>query len=226
MIGVCIATGDWHPIGVMAAERMQRMTGLECRVISDVGGEFQNHIAYALTKTKHASWLKCGVAGMYSGYDSFLLFDSDIICLRPWSPQRIFEDLGRPFCAVPDDNHENVLQACKRNGLPFPGTYVNFGMTIFGREHKFLWDRIWAHHETWNQPWWEQSAGNMELFKAEQAGEIEVVRLPKRYNRLNHGGAIWHPGRQPKGTVNMHLASLNDAPRVAKEQKIWMDASA
>lgn len=222
MIGVTICThDDWSEIGRKSARRMAEMSGIDCVHV---------HPEQLPCKYRHPSWAKCHaweliddcVSGA-SSHDSVLLFDSDIVALRMWCPKSIFRELQRPFIAVPDDNHDNVLAACKRNNLPFPNSYVNAGMTLFGREHQPIWDAVWSHHETANQPWYEQNYLNIELQKFEQNGG-EVVRLPRRFNRLNHGGAVWTPKTIPPGTVNVHNCSLGDAPRVAKEQRAWMEA--
>lgn len=205
MTGVCIAIGEpWETIAIRACERMQEMTNVPC---------------FPLTKdfdTVHPSWNKCFVLDEFKGEDGILLFDADIICLKPWNPVELWEKHNRAFLAVPDRNIERVEEECERYGIGFPDMYVNAGLTIFGREHKPIWDATFAKHP-WVRGWLEQTPLNQVLRDYEKDGG-KVVRLDRKYNRICGWNVL---AEEVKGdTINAHLAGNGERPeRIIAAQK-------
>jgi hypothetical protein len=196
MIGVTIGIGaGWAECAACAAERMSAMTGLPCYVIKapDLRPE-----------AVHPSWLKCVVTEAWPAEDAFLVFDADILPLAPWDPAGLFERLGRPFMAVPEDNTPPVYNECMRYGLPPFDWYINAGLTIFGREHGPIWGDVWKLHPRFGT-WLEQTALNYVL----KARGTEVVRLPRRFNRLLHGQNHLAPDLAASELfINLHADSL------------------
>ena len=208
MIGVSIGIGPgWQECARFAALRMSRMTGLECHVVTH---------PHRTTEVAHPSWLKCWVTEMFPAEDSFCLFDADLLPLRPWDPAGLFEKLGRPFLAVPEDNTLPVYNECMRYQLPPWDWYVNGGLTIFGREHASIWQTVWKLHPRFGS-WLEQTALNHVL---RDVG-LPVCRLPRRFNHLLHGDYAAAPAlAQAPDLVNLHADSLGgDASRLVTLQK-------
>lgn len=202
MIGVTIGIGEgWQQLAESKAARMAEMTGLECRVINvdDYG-------------CAHPSWLKCHVHRIFPDEDSFLVFDADILPLRPWDPECLFESLGRPFIGVPEPNANPELKVeIGEWGLGTSDTYINGGLLIFGHEHGAVWDRVWSLHPHGGR-WLEQTAINHAL----AMDAIEVCRLPRHFNLLSHRGklsAVYARGTLANA-VNLHTCAVGNAAEV------------
>jgi len=174
----------------------------------------------------HPSWLKCKVLEVLP-QDEFLLFDADIICLQPWNPEKVFADNGRKFCAVPDRICQMVHQECLAFQLPYPNWYVNAGLTMFSREHAFVWQRTWQRHPKFGR-WLEQTALNVALKEFEDSGG-GVCRLPRNYNTLpsledGKNNFAW-PTPETKDVINFHYADLggNTAKLIALQKELGME---
>lgn len=205
MIGVTIGIGDYRQSAYHAAVRMSDMTGLKCEVLTHDCG---------LKELPSPSWLKCAITTIYPKHDSFLVFDSDIICLRKWDPELIFESLGRPFCAALDLNSRSVHRECVTLNLGFPDVYVNGGLTIFGKEHEQVWSRTWMKRPGMGR-WQEQGALNVSLFET----DFEVCRLPRKLNFLSHFAKVPLEMADRLGVVNYHACSLGKASEVERVQR-------
>lgn len=179
----------------LAAERMSKMTGLECKIINSHSGE-----------VSHPSWLKCFVNQNFPNEESFLVFDADIICMREWDPKGLFESLGRPFCAALDVNSKHVYRECQELQIGFPDVYVNGGLTIFGKEHAGVWSRVWGKHPKYGK-WLEQGALNVALL--EENGE--VCRLPRRFNLISQFASIPKEWAEANGIINYHACGVGNA---------------
>lgn len=176
MIAVTIGVGEgWKQLAERSAERMAAMTGLETRVIDtdDYG-------------CAHPSWLKCHIHRIFPDVDSFLVFDADVLAIRGWDPEEMFEVMRRPFMAVPEPNANDVLiEECRDWKLGYPDIYINGGFLIYGREHGYVWDRTWKHHPKGGR-WLEQTALNRSL--ADNC--TEICRLPRHFNMLAQKGRV------------------------------------
>lgn len=200
-----IACGhEWQKIAYQSALRMQKMTGITCGMMTI---DFD---------TVHPSWNKTKVCEEYDIRDGMFLFDADILCLKPWNPVELWEKHNRAFLAVPDRNIERVEEECERYGIGFPDMYVNAGLTIFGREHKPIWDATFAKHP-WVRGWLEQTPLNQVLRDYEKDGG-KVVRLDRKYNRICGWNVL---AEEVKGdTINAHLAGNGERPeRIIAAQK-------
>jgi len=197
VIGVTIGTGDWKSQARRAAHRMERMTGLRCYVIEED--------AYGCD---HPSWLKCHIHRLFPEQDSFLVFDADILALRPWEPCALFEMSGRAFMGVPEPNSSAVRAQCEEWEIGFPDVYLNGGLLIFGREHAPVWDRTWSRHPE-GGAWMEQTALNRALIDE----AVEVCRLPRRFNLLAQNGRInsIYSRATLRDAVNVHTCAMASA---------------
>jgi hypothetical protein len=214
MIGVTIGIGEgWDEVAREARRRMELMTGLKCQVLGEEFVDLVNVLFHQ--KAVHPSWLKCFVASMFPEEQEFLVFDADVICVRPWDPNALFKMMGRRFCAVAEENRVTVLVECANFRLPFPDWYVNGGLLMFGQEHAPVWDAVWARHPQYGS-WLEQTALN-EALRSE-----EVVRLPRIYNSMLHG--VIEDGHRAiaQGAVNLHADSMGGrAAEVLKAQMMF-----
>ena len=198
MIGVTIGTGAWKAQAEATARRMEAMTGLPCVVIeADEYG------------CDHPSWLKCHVHRIFPKIDSFLVFDADILPLRPWDPESLFKMNGRAFMGAPEPNASPAVRAeCEAWGLGYPDIYLNCGLLIFGREHAPVWDRTWSRHPNGGL-WMEQTALNRALIDE----AVEVCRLPRRFNLMAHRGRInpIYARTTLRDAVNVHTCAMPSA---------------
>jgi SAM-dependent methyltransferase len=198
MIGITIGIGaEWAALAHTTARRMAHTTGLECHVIDadDFG-------------CVHPSWLKCHVHRLFPDEDSFLIFDADILPLRPWDPAGLFRQLGRPFMAVPEPNSNgDLVRECQEWQLGFPDVYLNCGLLIFGHEHGFVLDRTWTRHPHGGR-WLEQTAINRSL--ADEA--VEICRLPRHFNVMAQCGRLHtlYARSTLASAVNVHTCAMDD----------------
>jgi len=189
MLGVTIGIGaGWREAAGQAARCMSELTGLRCVVLTD---------DRPLPAVVHPSWLKAHLLDLFPDEQEFCLFDADLLPRKPWSPEKLFADLGRVFCAVPDRNTDFVRQECERFGLPFPDWYVNAGLVLFSRAHAPVWEYVRGKHPEYGR-WLEQTALNEALLKL----NLEVARLPRQFNRLFTDPA------ELDGEINSHPAGI------------------
>jgi hypothetical protein len=204
MLAVTIGIGPgWTDLAHATAARVRSMTGLPTAVIeADPLG------------CAHPSWLKCHIPRIFPDHDSFLVFDADLLPVRPWDPVSLFETLGRPFMAVPEPpDHPELVEECAAWHIPHPGVYINAGLLIYGREHLPVLDRAWSYHPNGGS-WLEQTALNRALLDE----AVEVCHLPRRYNVIAHHGRInniycrSHPGE----AINLHTCAIGDPYEIAQ----------
>jgi hypothetical protein len=208
MIGVTIGVGDgWRQVAEAAANRMSEFTKLRCVVMSE-----------RFRAVTHPSWLKCKLIEHFPNEDSFMVFDADLICLRPWKPKLIFEYTGRAFCAVPDTRLDCIYEECEALGISFPDIYINGGLTIFGSEHKPIWDEAWRKHPRCGK-WLEQGALNLALLES----NTQMCRLPRRFNVVTYKGRISDKELCDMRAVNVHACAVNDWRGIEKLQKHYFN---
>jgi hypothetical protein len=217
MIGVTIGIGEgWRELAQAAALRMEEMTGIQCFVIEENPREWQ---------AVHPSWLKCHVPAMFPDHDEFLVFDADILAVRPWDPAALFETLGRPFMAVPEPGtNPEVMEECRKWQLAFPDSYLNCGLLVFGREHAPVLDAAWEYHPHGGE-WLEQTALNRALVDS----GVEICRLPRRYNTLAKHGRInsIYSRVSPQDAVCLHTAAMADPREILAHHRrlaAWFDS--
>jgi len=207
MIGLCYGIGTHAEAARFAADQMQYMTGVSCTVIE----------TNPLAEEVHPSWLKCIAIDLFPEEDSFLVFDADILCLKPWDPEKIFEDLGRPFCAVPDTRDQIVYEECNNLGIPFPDLYINGGLTIFGQEHAEVWRSTWKRRPRCGK-WMEQGALNLALLDT----GVETCRLPRWFNVLANGKDGLREIKDPTvkhRMINLHFCGTKIAEVLALQKQ-------
>lgn len=193
MIGVTIGVGEgWYERAVWAANRMAFMTGLHCEIVKDTVNDF------------HPSWCKLNVPLMYPHEESFLIFDSDIICMKPWNPRQLYIDSGHKFLWCRDVDTDPVIAEAKEFGIE---RYHNAGIFICGRHHLPLMTSAFLRGPVYGK-WLEQTALN----EAVQDSSNGTARtLPRAYNTL-----LWPKiddyspeALTNRHVVNLHAASLN-----------------
>jgi hypothetical protein len=114
MLGVTIGIGEkWPFASENAARQVRKMTGLHIAIITQ-----------SIYTMDHPGWLKLKIPELFPNYDSFFYFDSDILLMREWKVEAMFEAMGRPFMAVPDVRDGPVPAECERFNLPHPDWYV------------------------------------------------------------------------------------------------------
>ena len=203
MIGVCIGVGgEWAALAEKSAASMEMMTGVKCQVI---------RAAYGFDCC-HPSWLKCHLHRIFPDQEAFLVFDADLLAIRPWDPQGLFEQMGRPFMGVPEPNgNPDVRRECQDWGLGYPDLYLNCGLLVFGREHGFVMDRAWSMHPNGGR-WLEQTAINYAL--AMEA--VEVCRLPRVFNTLAQEGKVnsIYCRTTLRNAINVHTCAMESAAAV------------
>ncbi len=189
MIGVTIGIGvGWFECAHAAARRMEDKTGLPCTVIEReplVGEDV------------HPSWFKHVIHAMFKNCNSFLYFDADMLAMKPWNPEAIFDLNGRRLCAVLDNDPamaSQVRQEEKELGIA-RGTYLNAGLFIFGREHAPLFEATWAKRPAYHR-WIDQGAFNKSIHEL----RVPVALLNKEFNDMR-------PADCSK-SINVHYAGL------------------
>jgi len=211
MLAVTIGIGEeWAALAKVSAERMSALTGLDHVIIQQDDYD-----------CVHPSWLKCHVHRMFPDEDSFLVFDADILCIRPWDPQKLFDQMRRPFMAVPEPSaNEYLMEECRDWQLGFPDVYVNGGLLIFGREHGFVWDRVWSMHPHGGR-WLEQTALNRAL--ADEV--VEICRLPRHFNLMAQQGRVvpLYCRSTLADAINVHTCALGDAKAVHRAHMDILD---
>lgn len=206
MIGVTFGVGDgWLAVAQAAATRMAQYTGLKCVVVEN-----------SLRQYAHPSWSKADVIEMFPDVDSFLVFDADVVCLREWRPKWIFDDLGRPFCAVYERRSQDVFDECAALEISFPDVMVNGGVLMFGREHLPVWQVVRGKHPKCGR-WMEQGALNLALLD----GDIEVCRLPRIFNTLANNKPLVPLSDDEimkRGVINYHWCGVRDPQKLREIQ--------
>ena len=130
MIAVTIGTGEYYSkLAHYAARTLGKMTGLKTVVLGD-----EHFAASGLPYSHH---LKLRIFDLVDD-DEILFFDSDMVCLNPWNPQR----LAKPdaLVAVAERLHPMVIRASRDWEIPIH-EYFNAGLMIFNRKCHLEWLR-------------------------------------------------------------------------------------
>ena len=209
MIGVTLGIGKgWEEVAKRAADRMSEFTGLQCHVISKWSGK----------AFEHPAWLKCRILDIFRTENDFLYFDSDIWCVKPWKPDKLFEGCNRDFVAVPAVDNKFIEQECKRFNLPMGGQYISAGLLVFGREHRQVFEYAESLHPAYGS-WFDQTPINVALNK-----NVSITRLPQKYAAETHGGNFvteFNGVNQPD-VINYHFCSCGgNAKRIEELQETF-----
>jgi lipopolysaccharide biosynthesis glycosyltransferase len=205
MIAVTLGVGPvWEDVARFSAARMAAMTGLRTEVVTEVPAGLA-----------HPSWAKCSLLEMFPEEDGFLYFDADLVAMKPWQPELLWESYGRGFCAVAEPYGKAVDMECQSYGLN-PGRYINAGLLLFGPAHAWIWERTLSRHPRFGS-WYEQTALNVAL-QEEGPGPR---RLPAAYNALAHHGRFLpgYAGVEERDAINVHYCSVNDPVKLLKLQE-------
>lgn len=208
ILGVTIGIGElWEKAAKKAAERMEKNTGIKCEVLSE------NHLGLI-----NPSWLKMYLHEIYPEYDKLIIFDADLIPLRPWDANRVCEESKGLISGVVDKG-DGVGAECFNYNLDSK-TYINGGLVISGKIHTHIWERVKRGYPRYGT-WAEQTALN----KSIQKYTIGVYGLPKEYNYVFQS---WKEKLDidkviNSNIINFHLASLKgDAEKLIEVQDmLW-----
>jgi len=167
--GITFGVGTpWDRVAAVAASQMQKMTGVECHVIT------------SRTSKSHPSWEKCRAFQYLPKADVLVVFDADIFCLRPWSPLQMWQKAGRRLCLVHEPPNALTQNECRLYGLD-ANSYCNGGLYIAGKkeDQNFLES---VREDYWPQygSWLEQTGLNKHI----QLKAHPIAPLPLIYNQL------------------------------------------
>lgn len=177
MIGVCIGTGTWYKLAKRAAERMEAMTGIPCRVIDRVDSNLV-----------HPSWHKLNLLRDYPG-ETLFIFDADMWCMKRWDPEDVLINddgaLGElvPECwsglaMVPEPVIPSVRMESMLYHIPI-GRYCNTGMIIVDSRAKDVFAAAKKLHPHYGS-WIEQTGIN----HCAHAMKFNVTYMPQCCNTL------------------------------------------
>lgn len=193
IVGFCIGVGEgWLDRAKWAIERMEEMTGIRSEIFEGFTGKWY-----------HPSWGKLEIAQLNT---DMMIFDADILPMKPWNPEALYEQNGKKMLMCRDVASNEVIQECKNFKLR-TDRYFNGGLIICGPHHKPIFDRAAKRHPQYGS-WLEQTALNEAI---QHYGDKVIAELPRAYNTL-----LWPnvDDLSPKALkdshcVNMHAASLN-----------------
>lgn len=208
MIGVVFGIGkEWAEAARVTAMRMESLTGLPCRVIEEDPFDLES-----------PAWLKLRVFDLIEPeVQEVLVFDADLLPLRPWDPRTLYEQTDRPFIAVPDVDSVAVMNECVGFGVPWPGQYINSGLFIAGRQHDAMLQRAFGRQPRFGN-WQEQTSLNVAIFET----RTEVLRLPRTFNTLlwPNGDDMRPEALRARPEITLHAASLfGDVARLREIQE-------
>lgn len=163
MIGLTIGTGDWKGVAERSAAQMQKMTGIECHVISKVDKDLV-----------HPSWHKLNLLRDHAG-ESLLIFDADIWCQKRWNPASF---LSRGIAMAPEPRNASIAKETALYGLP-AGKYYNAGLIICDNRSREVFHETKKLHPYYGT-WLEQTALNRVIMEL----GTKVTELPLTYNHL------------------------------------------
>ena len=134
MIAVTLGIGEgYKKLALYASEAIRRKTGLETVILDD------SHFSSSGLPYPHH--LKLRIFDLVEE-DEVMFFDSDMVCLNSWNPQRF----ARPdaVVAVAERFHPMVIQACGDWDIPIQ-EYFNAGFMILNRNCHHEWLRETEH---------------------------------------------------------------------------------
>jgi hypothetical protein len=192
MIGLCIGTGEWLRVAQRAAARMEKMTGIPCRVVDRVDANLQ-----------HSSWHKLNLLRDYPDEELFI-FDADIWCARPWWP-RAYLETG--LAMVPELPTYAVRLECALYHIPID-RYFNGGVIIADQRAAEIFAATKKLHPTYGL-WLEQTG----LSHTIAAQGFPVQEMPVACNcLLDPAQTIAQIAATP--ATNMHFAGRKTVARL------------
>jgi hypothetical protein len=206
MIGVTLGMDkDWVKVAHRAADQMAKMTGLKCHVIDSPYGKPYEDVR----------WEKFRIMQAFPAEDSFLYFDADNWCVKPWKPEALFEGYNRDFLAVGSVRNNYLDLECLQFDIPPDGTYVCSGLFLFGREHREMIDYTASLYPGFGD-WPDQTALNIVMRKF---GGYSI--LPQKFSAETHGGnySPQYTKVPVQQIINYHFCSCGgDASRITDLQ--------
>jgi len=130
MIAVTIGIGEYYKrLAIRASEAVRNMTGLETVILDDT------HFVSSGLPYPHL--LKLRVFDVVDD-DKVMFFDSDMVCLNVWNPQRFAR--RDAIVAVAERLHPMVIRACRDWDIPIH-EYFNAGLMMLNRNCHHDWFR-------------------------------------------------------------------------------------
>jgi len=177
MIAVTIGVGDaYKKLAHHAARRVHEMTGLKTLILDDR--------LFAKSGLPHPHHLKLRLFDLLDD-DSLMFFDSDMVCLNSWDPQRFSKTDA--IVGVVERPVPTIMRICQAWEIPWH-EYFNAGLMILNRRCHHDWLRETERFVLTNQEFkeydpYDQAALNITRYR----GGLKLELLDRRYNWVGFG---------------------------------------
>jgi glycosyl transferase family 8 len=179
MVGVTIGVGEYYSrLARHAAQAVEEKTGIEVVILTD------EHFASSGLPAPHH--LKLRMFDFVND-ESALYFDADMVCLSPWSPERLARIDA--LVAVAESARPLHVRTAQDWEIP-PGEYFNAGVLLLNRrchqgwlretEHFVLTDKKFAEYDPY-----DQAALNITRHRL----GLKLELLDRRYNWIGYGSS-------------------------------------
>lgn len=177
MIAVTLGIGEaYRKLAEHAALAVHKMTGLKTLILDD------KH--FAQSRLPHPHHLKLRLFDLVED-ETVMFFDSDMICLNPWNPQRF----ARPdaLLAVVERPVPTIMRICQDWDIPWH-EYFNAGLMILNRFCHHDWLREAEHFVLTNKKFkeydpYDQAALNITRYRS----GLKLELLDRRFNWIGFG---------------------------------------
>ncbi len=177
MIAVTIGIGEaYKKLAEHAARAVHEMTGLKTLILDD------QH--FTRSGLPHPHHLKLRLFDLVND-DTIMFFDSDMVCLNAWNPQRFAK--ADSVVAVVERPVPTILRICQAWDIPWH-EYFNAGLMILNRRSHHDWLRETERFVMTNEKFreydpYDQAALNITRYR----GGLKLELLDRRYNWVGFG---------------------------------------
>ena len=179
MVGVTMGVGEYYSrLARHAAQAVEEKTGIKVVILTD------EHFASSGLPAPHHLKLRMFD---FVNHESVLYFDADMVCLSPWSPERLAR--MDALVAVAESARPLHVRTAQDWEIP-PGKYFNAGLLLLNRrchqdwlretEHFVLTDKKFAEYDPY-----DQAALNITRHRL----GLKLELLDRRYNWIGFGGS-------------------------------------
>ena len=179
MVGITIGVGEYYSrLARHAAQAMEEKIGVRVAILTD------EHFASSGLPAPHHLKLRMFD---FVNHESVLYFDADMVCLSPWSPERLAR--MDALVAVAESARPLHVRTAQDWEIP-PGEYFNAGLLLLNRrchqdwlretEHFVLTDKKFAEYDPY-----DQAALNITRHRL----GLKLELLDRRYNWIGFGGS-------------------------------------
>jgi len=179
MIAVTIGIGEHYArLALHAARAVKKMTGLNTIILDD------RHFTSSGLPYSHQ--LKLRIFDLVKD-DAIMYFDSDMVCLNPWNPERFTR--ADALVAVAERLHPMIITACRDWDIPIH-QYFNSGFMILNRECHQEWFKeterfVLANPGIPSYDPYDQTALNITRHRL----GLKIELLDRRYNWVGFGAS-------------------------------------